>query len=81
MKNREDRVRAVRGALTNVLDLKRQDRVLVVTDAITRSVGDVFAATAESEGCDTDTYLIPEQGRPPPRCPRAWSSGSTGARW
>jgi len=64
MKNREDRVRAVRGALTNVLDLKRQDRVLVVTDAITRGVGDVFAATAEAEGCDTDTYLIPEQGRP-----------------
>ncbi|MDO9171561.1 MAG: aminopeptidase [bacterium] len=64
MTNREERVRAARSALTNVLDLKRHDRVLIVTDTVTRGVAEVFAATAEAEGCDTDTYLIPEQGRP-----------------
>ncbi|MBU2501141.1 aminopeptidase [bacterium] len=51
-------------AMTNVLDLAPSDRVLVVTDPVTRTCGEAFAAAAKARGCSVRTYLLPSEGRP-----------------
>jgi leucyl aminopeptidase (aminopeptidase T) len=53
-----------RRALIHVLGLEREDRVLVVTDEVTRTIGEAFRAAAYGQGCATSLYLLPEERRP-----------------
>lgn len=51
-------------AMTHVLDLAPSDRVLVVTDPVTRTCGEAFAAAARARGCTVRSFLLPAEGRP-----------------
>lgn len=56
--------RAARRALTTVLDLTSDDRVLVLGDASAGSCPDAFLAAASAEGCHVDLVMLPEERRP-----------------
>ncbi|MCB1151952.1 hypothetical protein KDK88_10395, partial [bacterium] len=56
--------RAARRALTTVLELTSDDRVLVVGDASAGSCPDAFLAAARAEGCRADLFLLGEDHRP-----------------
>jgi leucyl aminopeptidase (aminopeptidase T) len=64
--------------MIHVMDLKRDDRVLVITDEVTKTIGDAFYKAAEKYGCRTEVYLLPEEKRPltdiPPEISRRWKS-------
>ena len=82
---------AARNAMTHVLGLVPEDRVLVVTDVDTLVCGQAFAAGAEAAGCDTLLHVLPADERPllgmppemadlldePARCPSAWSGSAS----
>lgn len=51
-------------ALSQVLDLRPEERFLLVTDEATRSVADAFETAARSIGAATDVYIISETDRP-----------------
>ncbi len=55
---------AAREAMVHVLDLVSGDRVLVVTDEVTSTCGQAFAAGAQNLGCRVDIYQLPEENRP-----------------
>lgn len=55
---------AARNAMTHVLSLVPEDRVLVLTDPETRVCGEAFAHGAESLGCDVLLHSLPAEGRP-----------------
>lgn len=55
---------AARETMRKTMDLTATDRVLVITDIHTESVGRAFALAAEDVGCSTDTYFLPEDERP-----------------
>lgn len=56
--------RAARRALTTVLELTADDRVLVVGDASAGACPDAFLAAARAEGCHADLVMLPEKRRP-----------------
>jgi len=55
---------AARETMQKVMNLVAQDKVLVVTDKKTESIGKAFALGAEEVGCSVDTYYLPEKERP-----------------
>lgn len=57
-------VLSARRAMVEVLELRPEDRVLVVQDPLCIKCGEAFADAARAEGCATTTYLLPADGRP-----------------
>jgi leucyl aminopeptidase (aminopeptidase T) len=57
-------IEAAQKAMIHVMDLRREDRVLVVTDDPTRAIGDAFFKAAETYGCKVELHVLPERDRP-----------------
>ncbi|MHA2288508.1 MAG: aminopeptidase [Promethearchaeota archaeon] len=55
---------AAQRAMVHVLKLKKEDKVLVVSDEYTKSVGQAFYTAAINFGCDAYKYFLPEKIRP-----------------
>ncbi len=51
-------------ALRQVLDLRKSERVLIVTDKASRDVASAWGKAAAKLGADAVTWVIPEQARP-----------------
>lgn len=51
-------------AMIHVLNLNKEDVVLVVTDDHTKSEGEAFYTAASEYGCTAHLYLLPEKNRP-----------------
>ena len=51
-------------ALREVLHLSPEDKVLTLYDVHSQNIADAFIKAAESENCETDSYLIDEENRP-----------------
>ena len=51
-------------AMIHVLNMEKDDAVLVVSDRDTKSVGEAFYNAAIEHGCKSHLYLIPEKDRP-----------------
>jgi nucleotide-binding universal stress UspA family protein len=51
-------------ALAQVLDLRKDEVFLVVTDEVTREVGEAFRQAAEGMGAKPTLYVLPEASRP-----------------
>lgn len=64
MADLERMIESARRAMVSVLELKPDDRVLVVQDPQCEKCSRAFFEAARAEGCATATYLLPEQGRP-----------------
>ena len=64
MDKKETMTAAARDAMVHVLKLTGEDKVLIVTDDHTRSIGEAFIAAAESCGCEVKVYSLPEESRP-----------------
>jgi leucyl aminopeptidase (aminopeptidase T) len=64
MTRHETLAAAARNAMTHVLDLVPEDRVLVLTDPETRTCGEAFARGATGLGCDVLLHCLPAEGRP-----------------
>lgn len=60
----ETMIQAALSAMTHVLDLVPDDRVLVLTDQTTLACGQAFAAAAEGLGCQVESFVLPEDNRP-----------------
>lgn len=50
--------------MTYVMDLESSDKVLVVTDEATKSIGESFHTAARDKGCESDLYFLMEYVRP-----------------
>ncbi len=50
--------------LIHVMDLKKNDSVLVITDEITKNEGEAFYKAAVEYGCKAKMYSLPEKKRP-----------------
>ena len=50
--------------LIHVMDLKKNDSVLVITDEITKNEGEAFYNAAVEYGCKAKMYSLPEKKRP-----------------
>lgn len=51
-------------AMIHVMNLNKEDKVLVVSDENTKTVGEAFQNAAIDYGCSVDLYLLPEKSRP-----------------
>ncbi len=51
-------------AMIHVLNLNKEDTVLVVTDEHTKSEGEAFYTAASEYGCSAHLYFLPENNRP-----------------
>ena len=56
--------RSAQNAMIHVMNLNREDKVLVVTDEDTKSVGVAFFNAAIEYGCTAQLYLLIENNRP-----------------
>ncbi len=57
-------VSSAQRAMVNVLQLRSEDRVLVIQDPLCMKCGEAFAEGARAEGCATTAYVLPADGRP-----------------
>lgn len=64
MADLERMIESARRAMVSVLELKPQDRVLVVQDPRCEKCSLAFFQAARAEGCATATYVLSEEGRP-----------------
>ena len=64
MADLERMIESARRAMVNVLELKPEDRVLVVQDPECEKCSRAFFEAARAEGCDTAAYELPAEGRP-----------------
>ncbi len=55
---------SAQNVMIHVLNLTKEDAVLIVTDEFTRSVGEAFYNAAIEYGCSARLYLLPEKDRP-----------------
>jgi hypothetical protein len=66
-------VESARRAMISVLELEPTDRVLVVQDPQCLRCSEAFYEAARAHGCETTSYLLPEEGRPLARMPEEMS--------
>ncbi|MBD3288011.1 leucyl aminopeptidase [candidate division KSB1 bacterium] len=64
MNKSEKMVHAAKNAMIHVMHLSNDDKVLVVTDEHTNSIGNAFYKAAQEYGCETEIYNLPEANRP-----------------
>lgn len=64
MADLERMIESARRAMVSVLELKPDDRVLVVQDPQCEKCSRAFFEAARAEGCATAAYLLPSEGRP-----------------
>jgi len=64
MADAQNMITAALNAMKHVMSLTKEDRVLVVTDNPTRSIGDAFHQAAAGYGCVAELYIIPDKQRP-----------------
>jgi leucyl aminopeptidase (aminopeptidase T) len=64
MSDMQKMITAAKGAMIHVMDLTRDDKVLVVTDRQTKRIGEAFAQGATEHGCAVKIHLLPENERP-----------------
>ncbi len=64
MNKMEKMIQAAKGAFTHVLKLKREEKVLVVTDQKRKSIGQAFLDAAKGMGANAELILLPEDQRP-----------------
>ncbi len=64
MSKLENMIKSAQKALIHVLNLNRDDTVLVITDEHTRTIGESFYKAAIEYGCKAQIYLLPEKDRP-----------------
>lgn len=69
MADLERMTESARRAMVDVLELKPDDRVLVVQDPLCWKCSQAFFDAARAEGCATTSYLLPEHGRPLKKMP------------
>lgn len=55
---------SAQNAMIHVMNLKKEDSVLVITDEYTKDVGDAFHDVAIDYGCTAQSYFLPEKDRP-----------------
>ncbi len=72
-------IAAAHRAMVHVLSLEPGDRVLIVTDAATRAVGDAFRGAAVDHGCATALWPLAESERPLQAVPRGLAAQLEGA--
>lgn len=65
-------------AMIHVLNMNKQDAILVVSDQSTKSVGDAFYRAATEFGCSAQLYLLPENKRPLLEIPKEMNKLLTG---
>lgn len=70
-------IASAQNTMIQVMSLKRDDRVLIITDEVTETVGGAFYKAAEEYGCRADMCLLPEEKRPladiPPEISKRWA--------
>jgi len=64
MDKMEKMIESAKGAFSHVLKLKREEKVLVVTDEKRKSVGQAFLEAAKTMGAQAELVLLPEDQRP-----------------
>ncbi len=64
MTNFKRMIDSAQKAMIHVLNLNKEDKVLVLSDENTKTVGDAFQNAAIDYGCSVDLYLLPEKSRP-----------------
>jgi len=64
--------------MIHVMDLSKDDSVLVVTDDDTKLEGDAFYNAAKEYGCKVKMYLLPEKNRPLTEIPGKMKKEATG---
>ena len=57
-------ISAAQRAMEAALDLRPDDRVLVISDEVTAACAGAFAGAARGYGCTVTTYDLPPTGRP-----------------
>jgi len=55
---------SAQNAMIHVMNLKKEDSVLIITDDYTKDVGDAFHEAAIDYGCTAQSYFLPEKDRP-----------------
>jgi leucyl aminopeptidase (aminopeptidase T) len=60
---------SAKNAMIHVMNLKKDDRVLVITDETTKEVGEAFYNAAIESGCLAQTYFLQEKNRPITKIP------------
>ncbi len=50
--------------MIHVMNLKKEDAILVITDEYTKNIGNIFHDAAIEYGCTSQTFLLPEKMRP-----------------
>ena len=60
----EKMVENARGALKAMLEVRPEDRVLIITDEATKVVGEAFAEAAKGLVSDVKVYYLPQDQRP-----------------
>ena len=53
-------IASAQNTMIHVMGLKKDDKVLIITDKVTETVGEVFYKAAEEYGCLTEISLLPE---------------------
>ncbi|MFW9821249.1 MAG: aminopeptidase [Candidatus Thorarchaeota archaeon] len=64
MDNMQKMIISAQKALIHVMNLTKDDTILVITDEDTKSVGEAFYNAAIKNDCSAQMYLLPEQKRP-----------------
>ncbi len=64
--------------MIHVMNLKKEDTILVITDEYTKNIGEAFHEAAIECGCTAQTYLLPEKKRPLSKIPAEMSELAKG---
>ena len=64
MQNIQRMIASAQNAMIHVMNLKKDDQVLVVTDGYTKTIGEAFYQAAENYGCNTEIFVLPDADRP-----------------
>lgn len=64
MNDIEKMINAAQEAMIHVMNLNKDDAVLIITDEDTKNVGEAFYKAAIDNGCLAQLYLLPEKDRP-----------------
>jgi len=64
MKEFEKMKTSAKNYMIHVMNLKKEDTILVITDEYTKNIGETFHDAAIDYGCTAQIYLLPEKKRP-----------------
>ena len=75
MSKTQKMIASAQNAMIHVMALKKDDEVLVITDEVTKTVGEAFYKAAEEYGCRTEMCFLPGEKRPLVNIPAEVSRG------